>query len=317
MIALSTSILSTDPSQAEQRIRRLLSFDVEGHELSYRIPRSEIEGLGAAIRAARRRVVSLHSYCPVPRGVLPENAGGDLLPLSSLDREERRAAVRATVTTLEWAARLEAGAVVVHCGSTPVEYPRDRVKHLFREGRWRGEEGAQSRRRIAEERLRAAPRSFDALCHSLDRVLREAARLEIPVAPENRLYPHELPDAAEFRLLLEEFRGGPIGSWYDTGHAGYQEALGFQASEELREAMAPGLLGTHVHDVAGIKDHLPPGEGGLDLAALLADLPGEIPLVIECRPDQSDERIAAGIDHLRRLREGEPPPCEPFPILGG
>jgi len=302
VLALSTSCLVTadeDPS-VDRRIAALLEQDVEGYELGYRIVAGEIEAFGRAIRGTGRRVTSLHSYCPVPSGIRPSEAGGDLLLLTAEDGTMRERGVKATIATLEWAARLEAPTVVIHGGRTPIEYPKQRVRELYDTGRWSRGEGEAILRRLAADRAATAERALDLLRISLDRIIVSASRLQVSIALENRIHPHEIPNAAEFAPLLGTFRGAPIGTWFDTGHAHTQEVLGFSAPGETWDAMRVALLGCHVHDVAGIQDHLPPGEGELDLGERLRELPMTLPLVIECRPGQGKERLARGIDSLAR-----------------
>ena len=313
MLALSTSCIAPAPAELDARIDELLSYEVDAYELSYKIAGDEIAAFGKAIIGAGRRVVSLHSYCPVPKGIVPANAGGDLLLLTSEDKTMRERGVKATIDTLEWAARLEARAIVIHSGRTPIEYPKLRIRDLYDRGRWPGNDGEGIIRKLLKDRKETVERSLDLLCLSLDPILQAASHFEVSVGLENRIYPHELPGPAEFTRLLDVFRGAMVGTWYDTGHAKYQEELGFAAPGETWDAMRPSLLGCHVHDVLGIQDHLPPGEGKLDLAALLTDLPDTMPLVIECRAGQGVDRIRAGIDELRRTLSGdENTPADPF-----
>jgi len=323
VLALSTSCLPPGPEGLDERITRLLDHEVEGYELSYRIAEEEIERFGREIRAVGRSVVSLHSYCPVPSGIRPREAGGDLLLLTSEDESLRREGIRATIRTLEWAARLEARAIVMHSGRTPIDYPKHEIRKLHDSGRWigganagSGDEALGILRRVTEQLAETAPRTLDLLKRSLDPILEAASRLEVMVGLENRIYPHEHPNAAEFPILLETFAGAPIGTWYDTGHSCYREILGFVFPGSTWKAMLPHLLGCHVHDVQGIQDHLPPGEGSLDFADLLSDAPEEIPLVVECRADQSAERIAAGISFLEASLAGgdEKTPTDPFAL---
>jgi len=316
VIALSTSCLLPGPDELDERITELLSYEVESYELSYRIAADEIEQFGRAIREAGRTVCSLHSYCPVPAGITPQKAGGDLLLLTSEDATIRERGVEATIRTLEWAARLEAPAIVMHSGRTPIDYPKLRVRELYDGGQWPVGEGEKIIRTVARERAETADRALDLLCLSLDPILESASNLEVNVGLENRIYPHEIPGEGEFTKLLEVFRGAPIGTWYDTGHAAYQEALGFSSPGETLDAMLPALLGCHVHDVEGIQDHLPPGEGSLDLSAIIEKMPPNTPLVVECRAQQGKKRIAQGISTLRSTRAAdENTPTDPF-LLG-
>lgn len=303
MLTLSNTFLEPERGQEEQRLERLLALSVEAFELGCRTPRRDVEHLCRELRAAGRCIRSLENYCPLPReleprgGVLSPSVNGDAIPFSSLDHEERRAAIAATRSTLEWAARCEARAVVVTCGRVPIPLGFDEFLEALAAGeRERGLQG-ELRRRFLERRAEAAPAHLDAVRSTLDGVLRAAEHLEIPVALVNRRLPEEIPTTAELEQLLDEFRGAPMGCWYDTAHAHHQERLGFASATELHELMEPRLLGLHVHDLMGLECGLPPGEGELELRTLLAGVPEHLPLVLRCQGD--DTRIARALEHLR------------------
>ena len=118
MIALSTSLIPLrpeEPSSEEARLERLLATEVVAYELDCRIPSRELEPLAMGLRHAGREITSLHNFCPLPLNLRGAPGPEPLLP-SSQDPEERRAVIQATRRTLEWAARLEARAVVFLCG---------------------------------------------------------------------------------------------------------------------------------------------------------------------------------------------------------
>jgi sugar phosphate isomerase/epimerase len=55
------------------------------------------------------------------------------------------------------------------------------------------------------------------------------------------------------------------------------------------------LVGVHVHDAAGLKDHLPPGTGEIDFEAIRPHLKPETPFVIELKPGTHEDDIQKAI----------------------
>jgi sugar phosphate isomerase/epimerase len=64
-------------------------------------------------------------------------------------------------------------------------------------------------------------------------------------------------------------------------------------------ALTPRLIGTHLHDVAGLLDHRAPGNGTLDWAYVAAALPPNALRVLEINQDEPDALVAAAITFLR------------------
>ncbi len=81
---------------------------------------------------------------------------------------------------------------------------------------------------------------------------------------ENRFHFHEIPDFEEIGLILKTFQGAYIRYWHDVGHARVQENLGIIGHNDLLEAYSEKIIGIHLHDVRGLKDHLAPGQGEID-----------------------------------------------------
>ncbi len=88
---------------------RRMGFD--GIEINYTV---EPPGLEELLADGNGAYPSFHS--PVPRLKARDGRWSDELNLASPDEEERRQAVAAAITTLDWAAKVGAGRVVVHLG---------------------------------------------------------------------------------------------------------------------------------------------------------------------------------------------------------
>lgn len=310
MIALSTACRSGNATDGRRLTAALAAFDIEGLELDYRIGAPLLAALQAPLKRSRLQVVSLHNYCPIPSPWARSGGGGDLFSLSSPDRDIRREAVKWTRQSIETANRFQARRVVLHAGHVPLSDAFERLRGFFETGRITTDEAQAfvAAQRAHLDRLKGP--YLDALRFSLDRLLPEAERLDVILALENRFHFFELPGLADIGPLLDDFAGGPLGYWHDTGHAHANECLGIDPPQGLLAAYGDRLVGVHVHDARGLNDHLAPGRGEIDFNVLKPYLHDRVPLVLELKPGTPDERIAAGIAHLRSLlgtREAAPP----------
>ena len=139
---------------------------------------------------------------------------------------------------------------------------------------------------------------------SLDHLVPVAEKQGVLLGLENRYHYHELPGLDDFRLIFDHFKGAPIGYWHDTGHAHANETLGLIASDSLLLSYAHQLIGVHLHDAIGIDDHIPPGSGEIDFAALKPFLKADTIKVIELKPGIETSEVKAGIKFVREILSG-------------
>jgi sugar phosphate isomerase/epimerase len=281
----------------------LKTLDAEGVELDYRIPAPFFPPLKNALRRSGILVTSLHNFCPIPPELAHTGGSGDILSLAAVDREERDAAVRLTLQTIEQANDLEARAVVLHCGRVDMT-PETEVLYGFYRGRRLATDDARGfvARKLAE-RERMKPPHLDALCFSLEKLLPAAERHHVRLGLENRYHYHELPGLDEFSLFFREFEGAPLGYWHDTGHAHAAEVLGLFTALDLLKRCGSHLVGCHLHDALGLDDHLPPGRGEIDFPILNTFLTEATLKVIELRPGTAPEDAREGARHLEATLE--------------
>ena len=296
MIGLSTVwTMKRGASTPQEVLDPILDLGFEAIELEFRITGKLLEGMAPSLKAGAPRVISVHNFCPVPDILPPQKAGGDAFNIASLDREERERAVRYTCRTLEVAHELEVGVVVLHLGYIEGEERKDAPQRAYREGRW----GKEELQEYLKERSLKAPPHLDAVFFSLERVLRRAETLGVKVGVENRYHLSEIPLGEEIGMVLEEFAGGPIGYWHDTGHAAVAEALGATRQKELLERYGARMIGIHLHDAQGVDDHLPPGKGGVDFEMVGEFLREGVLKVMEIHPPATGEEIVEGLQFLR------------------
>lgn len=292
MLGVSTSLWTKDKKDLSGLKGWLGDLGLSAVELDFRVTAEQLERIRPSLDS-EIKVISLHNFCPVPDGVKPEKASGDLFNLASLDWEERRLAIRYTIRTIELAHELEAEVVVLHLGFVALEGVN---AGFYREGVFEG----GKRDDFLKERDKKAQRHLDALFLALEPIAKRAESLGVILGVENRNYPHEIPLADEIGLVLEAFEGAPFGYWHDVGHAHVLEYLGFLNQRELLERYKDHLIGVHLHDAKGIKDHLPLGKGDVDLQALRPFF-CQVRKVLEVHPPVQDREIKEGLSYLQEI----------------
>ena len=273
-------------------------------ELSVEIPASWMSDIQRSVETNEVTIRSLHNYCPclveVPAGKTIYNA----YMLSSTDEQERLKAVSLTISTIEWAARLGASAVVVHSGEVPLEHSgRDLYSYTCNYGR-HGRLFENYRQAMLEERAQHAAPYLENLQRSLDALLPVAQRHHIKIGLESRFFYHEIPLIEELEHLLARYPQSPLGYWHDVGHAEMNVRLGLvESQQEYFRRLGSFLIGMHLHDVKKFSDHHAPGSGEIDFSIFtpyLAPHP-EILKVIEVHHRSSERAAERMIRHLNSV----------------
>jgi len=301
VLGISSVYYSKQIDDGAKLLDALAALEFDGIELEYRVRPETLRQMGR--RPGREiPIFSVHAFFPNPVGVGGKGSGANAYLFSSPDRQERDSAVRHGVATLDAAERLGARAVVLHLGRVPVE------QELLEEyRRLESAEGPPTPELLesvaavlaARERLREP--HLDAVLRCVDRLNREAQRRGLLLGVENRFHPHEIPLHDEVGLILREFDGGAVRYWHDVGQALNHQRLGIGTQDSWLEAYGTRLAGTHLHDIRGGQDHLAPGTGEADFAAILRHLPADAIKILEIRPTVPREELLAARDRLRSL----------------
>jgi sugar phosphate isomerase/epimerase len=295
MLALSTSWQSGGSVTAEGMFAALQNLEITGIELSYRISEDLYREMQKPLRNSGLTVVSVHNYFPIPSARSDSKGSGDLFLLSSPQKEERQNAIRFTTRSIEHAAELGAGAVILHCGVVEMNHEMQRLYQYVNSNRIDSEDAQIFIRNKLKERDTRQPKHMDSLLASLDCLLPVAEKQGVMLGLENRYHYHELPGLDDFRLIFDTFKGAPIGYWHDTGHAHANEILGFISPNALLQNYADQLIGVHLHDAIGLDDHIPPGSGEIDFTALKPFLIADTIKVIELKPGIKASEVSEGI----------------------
>jgi len=122
-------------------------------------------------------------------------------------------------------------------------------------------------------RAEHAPRYIEAVRRSLDSLAVTAEKHGVRIGLESRRYPHEIPNLEEAAALLAEHDPTVVGFWYDMGHCRVTANLGFASESDWLTTLGDRILGVHMHDVVGLRDHLLPGMGEIDFIAKTPYIP--------------------------------------------
>jgi len=178
------------------------------------------------------------------------------------------------------------------------------MRQLYRDGKRHSPEYERLLAQMIAERAMRAPAHLAAVRRSLAELAEQAARLDVRLGLENRDHYFEIPLIDELAELLDEGYGDTVGYWHDVGHAQKSEYKGYGPHEAWLERFADRIIGIHLHDIAGMEDHLAAGQGQMPWEMLARRLPaGDILRTCEFQNTNSPEQVAAGLRWLAETLE--------------
>jgi sugar phosphate isomerase/epimerase len=300
MYSFSTCWNSHRHTDGRAMLREIRSLGFEYAELSHGIRISLLPGIIEAVEAGEIKISSLHNFCPLPMGV--NHAAPNIYQFTSPDRREQENAWRHSVKTIELAQRVKALAVVLHMGSIDMKEYTDRLLEMVQKGQKETAKYAALCEDVKEKWEDKKQPFAERSSAMLDRLSALAAQHGLALGIENRQALEEIPVDSDLEMLLLEFKRPSVGYWHDCGHAQIKENLGFLDHRAHLEAMAPRLLGLHVHDVIFPgRDHAAPGSGCVNFAVLKPMIKPEHIKVFELSPRLSAEEVAGGVAFVKAL----------------
>ena len=262
-------------------------------ELNHKVTSAMLEG----VDLEKFQFSSVHEPCPADISV-DELKKRDWL-ISSTKEENRREGVKAVQRSIDLAARLGASTVVVHAGQACDDGGQEkRLRALDASGKRESEEYREIQSQMIQARAEAAEASFESVRKSILELLAHAEKSGVRLGIENRYHYMEIPSPDELDILLGLASPDRIGFLYDVGHAQTLDRLGFYAHEEWLKRFAPRIIGTHLHDVRGTKDHFTPGLGDVDFDRVAGYLPESAFRTCEFQNFNSPEQVKAGLKLL-------------------
>ncbi len=260
-----------------------------GIEVSHVVRQEQV----ADLRPGHVPIRAVHYPAPVQPS--PFSQPADVL-LSSPDPEARAWAVEQGRHCLRFAAAMGAQAVCVHLGTVDMPTHLEWALEQRFLGRQRSTPYYRALRdRILAERARRQTPFLEAARRSLDELTPVARELGLRIGIESRRHYREIPSLDELTLLLDEQDPDVVGFWYDMGHVEVLHNLGYHQHQEWLNRFGPRIVGVHIHDTLGLRDHLLPGLGELNFGHIANYLPGDAVRTLELDWYYSQEELAAAL----------------------
>lgn len=308
-LALSTNWCNRRIADGAEIAEKALELGFDELELGFRTSIESVAGFRSML--FKMPVGSIHAFCPVP---LSAPAGHpELFQLASFSRAERELARAHVIKNIRFAAEIGADTVVLHAGRVAFNSlfsynDSTRLRDVFKKCANKIEAKAYSALlakawRIRRRRGNALMKSFLATLESIAGILEEN---HITLALENLPYLEGFPNEAETSAIIKHFKDSPVKAWFDTGHHRVRHMLGWIKPEvpglDEPDTLSSRYAGMHLNDVVDyMDDHLAPGEGRVDFAAL-KDLAHSVKhVVVEPNGDVTEDSLSRAVAMLRRI----------------
>jgi len=273
--SLSTNWCNRRLESGEAIADAAMALGFEELELGFHTTLEQVKGFKA--RLDQIPVGSIHAFCPVP---ISAPQGYPELYLLADENENARGIARVHVRkNIEFAAEMGADAVVLHAGRVMCRWFIHRwdVKRRVKRGR---------------KRVEIFKRELEALLPVLE-------KNKVTLGLENLPYLEGFPAEWELKDLVGDW----VKPWLDTGHDYVRRTNGWPADACSLFPVPCSLIspfGLHISDSLGEDDHLPPGKGKVDFAALKTTAEKARHLVFEPHAGVTEAELKEGLAFLKR-----------------
>ncbi|MDD5687123.1 MAG: TIM barrel protein [Elusimicrobia bacterium] len=276
MIALSTVYNISKYKDPVLLVNKIKSLGFCSVELSVEVPEDFINYITGNLK-----VVSVHNFCPKLDFVPKDRVLCNAYHISAINKEERDKAVELTKKTIDIACNTGANAVVVHSGEVEMELSGGLLAKKYKDTKGSGEYSKTLKMFLRERKIKSKL-FLDNVLKSLDEILNYAVKKNVKIGIENRLIADEIPSFEEYAVILGKFDTNYLGLWYDVGHSVVAEKQGIVKNHiDFLRMFSSRLIGMHLHDVSGVRDHKAPGTGEVNFNEISEFIQKETILVAE------------------------------------
>jgi putative hydrolase of the HAD superfamily len=246
----------------------------------------------------RHYISTVHDPCGA-EVTFDEQKQQDLL-ISSLDEEKRKIGVEIVCHSIDLARQLGARSVVIHPGSIQCDRSlENQLRELLKQGKKDTKEYEQVKTKLVSHRASLVGAHLEQVIKSLVEIAAYNSSCKgVALALENRYRYYDLPLPDELEQMLAVMGSNAFGFQYDLGHATVLDALDLVPHLDWLERFGTRIVGTHLHDVKGLMDHLAPGLGQVNYGKISPYLPENCIKTMEISPEASLDQIASGLEVL-------------------
>lgn len=309
-LSLSTNWLNKGEISGEEIADTALALGFDELELGFRTTIAQVAGFKR--RLDKIKVGSIHAFCPVP--VSAPCGHPELYLLANPDAEARRMAIVQVRKNIRFASEIGADTVVLHAGRVWLGtffkggFSSADLRELAKKSG--GIDSAKYAKALCaamKRRVKRGKRLYDGFCRALEELLPDLERTGVVLGLENLPYLEAFPAEWELVRLWHDFVGAPVKGWFDTGHDLIRKNCAWtKYLWENGAAVASLYAGMHLNDIVKYDDdHLAPGDGAVDFAAL-RDFARNVPhVVFEPKATVTRDALSKSIRFIRNLWESQ------------
>src|SRR3954471_9733376 len=191
MIAFSTSGNSGRHTDGAEMLREIKDLGFNRVELGHGIRISLMPGIQKMFEAGGVAFTRLPNLCPLPVEIM--QASPDCYKISAAYSKERERAIRHTFQTIDFAQRLGAPFVVMHCGEVEMNPITDELIALVKNGEMLSREYVRRKVKAVKKRESDAPPYLERVKDALKRIAEYAAKKNVRLGVEGRRGYEEIP----------------------------------------------------------------------------------------------------------------------------